>query len=297
MQDVRAWTQRGEGMEEEIPSLAPEFPYFASRVFLHLYEVPWHWHTAMELFYVERGTIVFQFSEKSASFPAGTGGLLLGGTLHSSKALDRSEETVGLVHLFDSALLSGGIGTFLDQIYILPVTTAKASPLLVLLGKSPAEREILEALKASFTLNPSSLGYAMRLRNTLSELWIKITALPRDFGVHRKVEDSRLMPIVEYIFKHLHEKLSIHELATSAYVSERVCYRLFHQAFRMSPMEYLRKCRISMAKRLLIKGEAPVTEIAFLCGFGSSSALGKVFREETGLTPRGFRKKWQNMTK
>ena len=39
--------------EERLPDFAPDFPYIASRVEMDFYPerfVPWHWHSAVELF-------------------------------------------------------------------------------------------------------------------------------------------------------------------------------------------------------------------------------------------------------
>ena len=44
--------------EENLPGFTPEFPYIASRAELDHYReffVPWHWHKAVELFYMESG--------------------------------------------------------------------------------------------------------------------------------------------------------------------------------------------------------------------------------------------------
>lgn len=48
---------------------------------------------------------------------------------------------------------------------------------------------------------------------------------------------------------------------------------------------------------MLADTQMPVTEIGYVCGLGSPSYFGKVFRELTGDTPLQYRRKWQNNDK
>lgn len=48
--------------EELLPDFAGDFPYIASDVDLNNYigrSAPWHWHRAVELFYMESGSIEY----------------------------------------------------------------------------------------------------------------------------------------------------------------------------------------------------------------------------------------------
>ncbi len=53
-------------------------------------------------------------------------------------------------------------------------------------------------------------------------------------GEQNKSNDKiKLMMI--YIHEHYKEKISIPELAAAAYLSERECYRVFHDCLHMTP--------------------------------------------------------------
>jgi AraC family L-rhamnose operon regulatory protein RhaS len=62
------------------------------------------------------------------------------------------------------------------------------------------------------------------------------------------------------------------------------------QIVNVSPMEYLQRCRIELATRLL-SAQPPmkITEVARLSGFQSGQYFATVFHEHTGLSPREFR--------
>ena len=60
--------------EELLPGFANDFPYIASRAELDNYAgryVPWHWHKAVELFYMESGSLEYDTPGGGVLFPAG----------------------------------------------------------------------------------------------------------------------------------------------------------------------------------------------------------------------------------
>jgi AraC-like DNA-binding protein len=55
-------------------------------------------------------------------------------------------------------------------------------------------------------------------------------------------------------------------------------------------MEYILATRIVLAKEMLQKTDLTVGEISERCGFSSISYFCRVFKQDTGRTPLGFRK-------
>ena len=78
------------------------------------------------------------------------------------------------------------------------------------------------------------------------------------------------------------------------HISKRVCFRLFRENLHMSPIEYITSYRLNKARQRLIGTNETITQIAYNCGFGSSSYFGKVFREYFDDTPANYRKHWHN---
>lgn len=104
----------------------------------------------------------------------------------------------------------------------------------------------------------------------------------------------KIKQMMAYIHEHYSEKISISELAAAAYLSERECFRVFHDCLHMTPAEYMKSCRLQAASRMLAYGQEPVTVIGHACGLGSSSYFGKVFRAYAHCTPTEYRAKWQD---
>lgn len=62
------------------------------------------------------------------------------------------------------------------------------------------------------------------------------------------------------------------------------------QITNVSPMEYLTRCRVDAAAKLLInQPDLSITDAAFTCGFQSSQYFATVFRQRLGQTPRAWR--------
>ena len=65
--------------------------------------------------------------------------------------------------------------------------------------------------------------------------------------------------------------------------------RRFRQAFGLSPGEYLRRCRLERARRMMQRSSAPLSEIAAAAGFADQSHFTNAFRRNFGRSPRSFR--------
>ena len=83
--------------EEKLPYETPDFPYLASRAELDFYRepfVPWHWHNAIELFYMESGELNYYTPHKNIVFPAGSAGMVNANVLHKTQIQTRTREAM-----------------------------------------------------------------------------------------------------------------------------------------------------------------------------------------------------------
>ena len=286
--------------EELLPDFEKDFPYIASRAELDKYierYVPWHWHKAVELFYMESGSIAYDTPKGKLLFPAGSGGMVNSNVLHMTKAISQTEKNIQLLHIFDVSLLAGEQGSRIAQKYMAPVITAPQIEIIPLFPGNPAEERILKLITASFRLSDDEFGYEIKLREALTEIWLMLFELSRPMrekkeGYSKNNDKIKLMMI--YIHEHYGEKISIPELAAAAYLSERECYRVFHDCLHMTPVDYIKAYRLQAACQMLARGQEPVTVVSHDCGLGSSSYFGKVFREYAHCSPTEYRRKWQN---
>ena len=297
MKDIRNILFHAGSKEEFLPGFSTEFPYIATRVFIDHYIgrfVPWHWHKAVEIFYMESGTLEYCTSKEKWVFPAGSGGMLNSNVLHSTKALERREETIQILHIFDTSFLAGEQGGRIEQKYILPLATALQVEMIPLYPKNPKEAEILMLIKDAFHLKEQDFGYEIKLREALTKIWLLLFEQARAQMENKEEYDKnndKIKEMMIYIHEHYDRKISVEELAASAFLSERECFRVFQSCLHMTPMEYMKNYRLQMACQMLARGQASVTEIGQACGLGSSSYFGKVFREYAHCTPLEYRRR------
>lgn len=204
-----------------------------------------------------------------------------------------SSRCVMLIHLFDTTLITGHTGSRIDQKYVAPITNFSSLDMIPLDKNIMEHVPILDKLKNSFLLSENDIGYELRLRSILSDImvdFLMLTGHPEeDKELQKPLLNEKMKLMVTYVHEHYGEKIAIHDIANAAFVSERECYRSFHAVMHMTPNEYVRKYRLQVACRLLTDTTESVTNIAQLCGFGTSSFFGKVFREEYNMTPLEYR--------
>lgn len=296
MQDIREIRFHTGSKEEMLPGLTAAFPYIASRVELDHYpnhSIPWHWHPAVELSYTQRGSIQYHTPGGTVRLPAGTAALVNSNVLHMTTA---EPGTVQLLHIFEPSLL-GAADSLIGARYITPLAIASQVELLCLSPDDPAQAAVLEQVKAAFSLPGGAFGYELRLRNTLSEIWLSLLEQAGPLlDEHPRGENSgKLREMLAYIHEHYGEKLTVSDLATTAFLSQRECFRAFQRYLHTTPADYMKSYRLQQACRLLRETGMSVTEVGQRCGLGSSSYFGKTFRDAMGCTPSEYRRKWQDI--
>lgn len=109
----------------------------------------------------------------------------------------------------------------------------------------------------------------------------------------RNALDLRREQIKSYLRRNFASSdLSIETVARHFSVSPRYIQMAF-AAEGGSPSEYLRRCRIEAASRMLTASDHTahsITQIAYDCGFGSSAHFSNEFRRHFGSSPRDYRK-------
>lgn len=99
-----------------------------------------------------------------------------------------------------------------------------------------------------------------------------------------------LLAANDYLREHLQENVDLEVLARDSGLHPTYFHKLFTAAFGKTPTQQLTKYRIQAAISLLLTDELPISEISSRCGFSTPNYFCYRFREETGVSPREFRK-------
>ena len=95
--------------------------------------------------------------------------------------------------------------------------------------------------------------------------------------------------VTDYVEEHLAEGVLLSHLAEVARLSPFHFSRAFKQSFGLPPLRYVTGRRIERAK-MLLAGEASITQVGLAVGFGETSSFTTAFRKHTGVTPTAYRR-------
>lgn len=108
-------------------------------------------------------------------------------------------------------------------------------------------------------------------------------------GILKKQKNPRINKCKDFIFSHLHDRITLEDLAAEADCNPNYLSQLFKECEGISISGYILQEKINRDKNLLIYSDYSYIEIATYLGFSSQSHLGTQFKKHTGYTLRQYR--------
>jgi AraC-like DNA-binding protein/ligand-binding sensor protein len=144
-----------------------------------------------------------------------------------------------------------------------------------------------EALKTDYgrltSKTPEQIGAAAKIMEACAcYLWLSNLVSVRQEQVIGRLE--------KYVEANLDADLRVETLCAALSVRRSRLYALVRQYYGAGIADYVRRARMRQACRLLTKTALPVAEIGALVGMDDYNYFSKVFRRETGMSPRAYRK-------
>ena len=139
--------------------------------------------------------------------------------------------------------------------------------------------------------NEKPPGYREMMRCQLIEILIETMR-----QVHRPAqaqESDLIQRITDRIHKNFADHLSLAQIAKECCYSLAYLSKRFKQEKGMTFQQYLQAVRIREACRLLANTNKKVAEISALVGYADIKFFNQVFKKQTGLTPREFKKRYE----
>lgn len=96
---------------------------------------------------------------------------------------------------------------------------------------------------------------------------------------------SRLHYVLHYIHEHITDKIAVDTLCRKAYLSRNMFFKWFREQFGITPLEYINRERIKLAKQLLANPRNSITEVSLQCGFTDVNYFVRLFKKAEGITP------------
>jgi AraC-like DNA-binding protein len=107
-------------------------------------------------------------------------------------------------------------------------------------------------------------------------------------GLLRGLGDARLAMAIRAMHGDPARPWTVAELAATAALSRSAFFERFTRAVGLPPMEYLLAWRMAIAKDLLRRGDAGISEVAERVGYGSASTFSTAFSRHVGHAPGRF---------
>jgi AraC-like DNA-binding protein len=121
------------------------------------------------------------------------------------------------------------------------------------------------------------------IKNLLPELGITHlrTALPT-------TQHVRLKPVLPYLYAHVSEQITLHNIAEKFGFSDRTLSRMFQSELSISFLQYVKQVRMVKAVELMLESNLTLSEIAYATGYLSISAFSNTFYQFTNMRPSQF---------
>lgn len=163
-------------------------------------------------------------------------------------------------------------------------TNAAFEKIYQLVAQNEIEKETLNQLYDSIILYDDT-----QIKSAANLALMLITyILSRD--MLKPAQDLFAQHVREYITQNLSEDLSVNRLCKEMGVSKNILYKYFRENFNCCVNEYVTKCRLEEAKRLLTHTTDPISVICDRSGIRNYSYFCRLFKEKNGLTPLQYRR-------
>jgi transcriptional regulator GlxA family with amidase domain len=114
---------------------------------------------------------------------------------------------------------------------------------------------------------------------------------PMDHG------DPLIAEAQKWMQQHQREQIDYERLARRIRISRRSLERRFKQAVGVTPLVYLQRLRVEVAKRMLEEGTRTFNEITYRVGYEDISFFRKIFIRLTGLRPKEYRQRFAGLSR
>lgn len=262
--------------EPDLKTLPPDFPVSCMRWTQDSTEDSrFHFHNCLELGLCLKGSGVEIIDNRACSFSAGTLSVIHRGCPHDSHIPLRSGDAVQSEWLFVFADLrtldipcSEGCGTI------------SSNPALVALFRIVCDEA-----------GQKRPHYRTAVRSLLTAL---VGIADREMPGRQDGSFGDACPeiggAVRYILHSYYEPVTVGLLAKKCNLSVSTLCRLFAKHVGVSPMRFVTRTRLTVARHMAETSDLSILEISESVGFQSLSSFNRAFLKEYGRPPRAFRR-------
>jgi AraC-like DNA-binding protein/quercetin dioxygenase-like cupin family protein len=246
-----------------------------------------HKHMRIEMDYVKKGSCIIQLENESISFKENELIIILSNVSHSFQA---GTDGCTLMQL-----------EFMPELFFQNVkedATEDSKALFSSQAFSSDSRIIRIANNVRIMRAIERIVTEMNTRNSYYRHLVILYYTELLLLIQRHMDETYL-PLcnnemmrksIDYIRQNFKEEINIGDISAHSGISERYLRKIFTQYLNMSPLDYLTQIRINSAIEMLRITDMSIKEVCFQCGFQSPQYFSRIFKQQTGVSPKDITK-------
>ncbi len=232
---------------------------------------PPHINPEIEIVYVKHGTLGVTYDSFEMELHAGQMTLILPYHLHSFIPTDESD---AVIYMFPQTIYHD----FTDY------NNNGTCPACKICTLEKPVAAYIEYLLDNFPPK-YDMFYLRSLFYAFANVYLQETKAP-DIS---NVQEKNFPMVIEYIFSHLEQDISVGEIAKFIGWEPRQLSCEFKKKYGIKITDLISNIRIERAATLLETTDINISEVASGCGFGSLRNFNRIFRMRLGCTPSNYR--------
>lgn len=112
------------------------------------------------------------------------------------------------------------------------------------------------------------------------------------FKGHKMHNDDVVLNAQIFLEENFRDKISIEELSSNFGIGRRNFDRRFTKATGLTPLDYLQRIKIEVAKKAFENSRKSVNEVMYEVGYNDTKSFREVFYRVTGMSPIDYKSKY-----
>lgn len=258
-----------------------------------------HCHSEMELFYLQKGNLIFEIENCKFELHEGDAIFIPPNLIHSAKRIKNDrQECSYYAMVFSSNMIMDTVPLYCER-YFEGILFQTINSAVSIHSEERWQKQILENLKEIFDYQGMKIEECeLMLRGKLLIIW-QLLYNHHFSQIHQKEiphsNEQKIRESVAYISSHYTEDLELQILADNAGFSEGYYCRLFKGVTGFTPFQYINRKRVSKSCEYLVQTDKKISEIATICGYNNISYYNRIFLQMMKETPSAYRNHFYEM--
>lgn len=239
-----------------------------------------HWHRSIEIFAVYEGYVNFEVNERKLCLRSGEFILINSNEVHS---IESPEPNSTVVVQFPLKVFED---YYNDDAFIYFTHSPRNE-----------DQEIMRLILRLYReIQQEEYGFTYKVQSEFFYLLYLLVVKYRKKEVSPEIRVryqklNYLSSIIDYIYEHFQENVSLRELSEKFGYSPAYLSRMFQKYAQIGYKTYLQSVRIEFAFRELVNTDHTVSEVALNNGFPSGKSFSREFKKKYNMLPTEYRRR------